>query len=76
MAMRCKNITQLKFYMDNKLSFELDTSSLGKNIYRFGTGLICTIFTNGTVQFQGANDEETMNKIATMINCINELENI
>lgn len=75
MAIKCKNITQLNLLMSDKLGSIQDHSSLGKCIHRFSSGLICTVFDNGTVQFQGANDVETVEKIKRMVEHINALEN-
>lgn len=53
MSEKCFDIDALTKVIVNKCNPLVDKAQMGKTILRTGDGLICTVFNNGTVQFQG-----------------------
>lgn len=52
--MKCNNKTELIRRLNDRSSgAKKDDSFLGKIIYRFDDGFVCTVYDTGTVQYQG-----------------------
>lgn len=72
MAHRCSDNGALRNAISNRFSIPSDDSQLGKSIFRI-EGFICTLFSNGTVQFQGKQNLQIQDYIIDAINKINSI---
>lgn len=72
MALKCIDISALKNALQREYSISPDDNQMGKSIFRI-QGVICTVFTNGSVQIQGQNNPTVIRHIEMTVETINSL---
>jgi hypothetical protein len=72
MALKCADLDALSKAIINRYNVPADDTQMGKRIFRID-GFICTLFTNGTVQFQGKTNLEIQMSIENAIQKLNSL---
>lgn len=72
MALKCADVAALSNAIANKFSISADSSQMGKLIFRID-GFICTVYNNGTVQFQGRENPEVKAYIEDAVQKLNSI---
>ncbi|MDM1720132.1 hypothetical protein [Acinetobacter towneri] len=72
MAYKCIDIPALRNALQREYSVSPDENQMGKSIFRI-QGVICTLFSNGSVQLQGQNNPSITHYVEMTIEKINNL---
>lgn len=72
MALKCADVAALSNAIAKNLMIDADNTQMGKLIFRIN-GFFCTVFANGTVQFQGKTNPDVQAYIEDAIRKINSL---
>lgn len=72
MALKCVDLAALSNAIVNRFPVPADNSQMDKQIFRID-GFICTLYSNGTVQFQGKTNPDIKSFIEDAISKINSL---
>lgn len=72
MALKCADLAALSNAIANRYPIPADDTQMGKRIFRID-GFICTIFSNGTIQFQGKANPDVQMFIEDAIAKLNSL---
>ena len=66
MALKSQNINQLRAAIEATFGVTPDTTQIGKAIFRI-QDLTCTLFSNGTVMFQGQDSDNKIEMITRLV---------